>query len=356
MNDEQYMQRCLQLAKNGMGRVAPNPMVGSVIVHQDQIIGEGYHRRYGFAHAEVNAIESVRHPELLSKSTLYVNLEPCSHFGHTPPCAALIIEKKIPRVVISNIDPNPKVAGRGIKMMREAGIEVVTGVLEQEGEWLNRRFFVYQRYRRPYVLLKWAQSADGFIDRLRAANCQTSPVQLSSDFTKLLVHKTRTEETAIMVGTTTAVKDNPKLTAHQWVGKHPLRIVVDRKLRIPTDYHLFDHSVPTIVYTEQPKENEHHLTFVTISFADNVIRQIMSDLFKRHVLSVVIEGGEQFLYSFIRSGMWDEARVEIAPIWLGEGVKAPVLQGDVISKEMIDGLQILTMVPKQTGPIPFETD
>ncbi|MGC9151174.1 MAG: bifunctional diaminohydroxyphosphoribosylaminopyrimidine deaminase/5-amino-6-(5-phosphoribosylamino)uracil reductase RibD [Microbacter sp.] len=356
MNDEHYMQRCLQLAKNGMGRVAPNPMVGSVIVYQDQIIGEGYHRRYGFAHAEVNAIESVRRPELLSQSTLYVNLEPCSHYGHTPPCAALIIEKKIPRVVISNIDPNPKVAGRGIKMMREAGIEVITGVLEQEGEWLNRRFFVYQRYRRPYVMLKWAQSADGYIDQLRAANCQTPPVQLSSDFTKLLVHKNRTEENAIMVGTTTAVKDNPKLTAHHWVGKHPLRIVVDRKLRIPSDYHLFDHSVPTIVYTEQTKENEHHLTFVTISFAENVIHQIMSDLFKRHVLSVVIEGGEQFLNSFIRSGIWDEARVEIAPIWLGKGVKAPMLPGDVMSKEIIDGMQILTLIPKQQSYIALETE
>lgn len=345
MNDTLYMQRCLQLARNGMGHVAPNPMVGSVIVCDEQIIGEGFHRRYGGPHAEVNAIESVRQPELLSRSTLYVNLEPCSHYGHTPPCAALIIEKKIPRVVIANVDPNPKVAGRGIKMLREAGVEVITGVLAEEGEWLNRRFFVYQRYRRPFVLLKWAQSADGYLDQLRANNCAIPPVQLSTDFTKLLVHKTRTEESAIMVGTTTAVKDNPKLTAHHWIGKNPLRVVVDRQLRIPSDYHLLDHSVPTVVYTEQARENERNLTYVTLSFADNVIVQIMNDLFRRHVLSVIVEGGEQFLHSFLRAGIWDEARVEIAPVWLGEGVKAPSLHGQIIGKEIVDELQIITLAP-----------
>ena len=349
MNDTLYMQRCLQLAINGMGQVAPNPMVGSVIVCNDQIIGEGFHRRYGGPHAEVNAIESVRQPELLTHSTLYVNLEPCSHYGHTPPCAALIINKKIPRVIIANIDPNPKVAGCGIKMLREAGVEVITGVLAKEGEWLNRRFFVYQRQRRPFVLLKWAQSADGYLDKLRDNTCTTPPIQLSTDFTKMLVHKTRTEESAIMVGTTTAVKDNPKLTAHQWIGKNPLRVVVDRQLRIPLDYHLLDHSVPTIVYTEQVKENEPNLSFVTISFADNVITQIMSDLFRRNVLSVIVEGGEQFLHSFIRAGIWDEARVEIAPLWLGEGVKAPPMHGQIISKEIIDDVQIITLPPQTSS-------
>jgi len=345
MNDTLYIQRCLQLAKNGMGRVAPNPMVGSVIVCNEQIIGEGYHRRFGGPHAEVNAIDSVTQPELLAHSTLYVNLEPCSHYGHTPPCAALIIKKKIPRVVIANIDPNPKVAGRGIQLLREAGIEVITGVLAKEGEWLNRRFFVYQRHRRPFVLLKWAQSADGYLDRLRENNCATPPVQLSTDFTKMLVHKTRTEESAIMVGTTTAVKDNPKLTAHKWIGENPLRVVVDRQLRIPSDYHLLDQSVPTIVYTDQVKENQHNLTYVTISFAENVIKQIMNDLFRRHILSIMIEGGEQLLRSFIQAGIWDEARVEIAPQWLGEGVKAPSLHGKIISQKIIDTLQRITLAP-----------
>lgn len=345
MNDMHYMQRCLQLAKNGMGRVAPNPMVGSVIVYNDQIIGEGYHRRYGGPHAEVNAIASVKSPELLSKSTIYVSLEPCSHYGHTPPCAALIIEKKIPRVVIANIDPNPRVAGRGIKMLKDAGVEVLTGILEKEGEWLNRRFFTYQRDKRPFVILKWAQSADGYLDRRRADNCNIPPVQLSSDFTKMLVHKTRTEETAIMVGTTTAIKDNPKLTSHQWIGKNPLRIVVDRQLRIPQDYHIFDQTVPTIVYTELVQENRHNLTFVSISFGENIIRQIMDDLFRRHVLSVIIEGGQLLLQSFIQAGIWDEARIEIASVWLNEGVKVPSLQGNIIAKEIIDSSQILTFVP-----------
>jgi diaminohydroxyphosphoribosylaminopyrimidine deaminase/5-amino-6-(5-phosphoribosylamino)uracil reductase len=210
---------------------------------------------------------------------------------------------------------------------------------------LNRRFFVYQRHRRPFVLLKWAQSADGYLDRLRENNCATPPVQLSTDFTKMLVHKTRTEESAIMVGTTTAVKDNPKLTAHKWIGENPLRVVVDRQLRIPSDYHLLDQSVPTIVYTDQVKENQHNLTYVTISFAENVIKQIMNDLFRRHILSIMIEGGEQLLRSFIQAGIWDEARVEIAPQWLGEGVKAPSLHGKIISQKIIDTLQIITLAP-----------
>jgi len=187
MSDDDYMRRCIQLAENGLGAVAPNPMVGAVIVHEGRIIGEGYHRRFGEAHAEVNAIARVARPELLQQSTLYVNLEPCSHYGHTPPCSKLIISKHIPRVVIANVDPNPKVAGRGIRMMREAGIEVITGVLEKEGEWLNRRFFTFQRLHRPYIQLKWAQSADGFLDRLREENNAIPPVQISSELTKLLV-------------------------------------------------------------------------------------------------------------------------------------------------------------------------
>ena len=253
MSDDDYMRRCIQLAENGLGAVAPNPMVGAVIVHEGRIIGEGYHRRFGEAHAEVNAIARVARPELLQQSTLYVNLEPCSHYGHTPPCSKLIISKHIPRVVIANVDPNPKVAGRGIRMMREAGIEVITGVLEKEGEWLNRRFFTFQRLHRPYIQLKWAQSADGFLDRLREENNAIPPVQISSELTKLLVHKARTEESAIMVGTNTAIKDNPKLTVRRWSGQNPVRVVVDRLLRIPSHYHVFDQSIPTLVYTEQKK-------------------------------------------------------------------------------------------------------
>jgi len=345
MTDVDYMRRCIQLAENGLGTVAPNPMVGAVVVCNGRIIGEGYHRCYGEAHAEVNAIASVTQPELLSQSTLYVNLEPCSHYGQTPPCSELIIQKKILNVVIANVDPNPKVSGRGISMMREAGIDVKTGVLEAEGEWLNRRFFTFQRLQRPYIQLKWAQSADGFLDRLREDNCETPPVQISSEFTKVLVHKARTEESAIMVGTNTAIKDNPKLTARRWDGKNPVRVVVDRLLRIPTTYHLFDQTIQTLIYTEQKRESSNNLTYITINFAENMLGQIMDDLYNRDILSLIVEGGQLLLDAFVKENLWDEARIEIAPLWLGEGVKAPKVDGQTIASEVFDDIQILTIRP-----------
>jgi len=313
------------------------------VVCDGKMIGEGYHCSFGNSHAEANAIQSVTQPELLSHSTLYVNLEPCAHHGKTPPCAKLIIEKKIPRVVIANVDPNPKVAGRGIKMLQDADIEVVLGVLAEEGEWLNRRFFTFQRKRRPYIFLKWAQSADGFLDRLRADNNAVEPVQLSSDYTKLLVHKSRTEESAIMVGTNTAIKDNPKLTAHRWIGKNPVRVAVDRRLRIPPHYHLFDGSAPTLIYTEQIAENKPDVTYININFAEKIIEQIMDDLYRRNILSVIVEGGHLLFDSFIKAGMWDEARIETAPVWLGEGIVAPRLTGEIIATELYGQNQIVTI-------------
>ncbi|MDP4203622.1 MAG: bifunctional diaminohydroxyphosphoribosylaminopyrimidine deaminase/5-amino-6-(5-phosphoribosylamino)uracil reductase RibD [Bacteroidota bacterium] len=349
MNREQieacYMRRCFQLAANGLGAVAPNPMVGAVIVCEGKIIGEGYHRIYGEAHAEVNAIASVDNKELLHHSTMYVNLEPCSHFGKTPPCSDLIIEMGIPRVVIANIDPNPKVAGRGVQKMRKAGIDVTTGFLEEEGIWLNRRFFTFQTKHRPYVQLKWAQSADGFLDRPRENNCDVPPVQISSKFTKMLVHKARTEESAIMVGTNTAIKDNPKLTARRWEGNNPVRVVVDRQLRIPAHYNLFDQTIPTLVYTEQKSSHKPNLSFIHINFAENPIQQIMDDLYKRNILSIIVEGGQLLLNAFITAGIWDEAKIETAPLWLGDGVKAPQLDGSVVNTEIYDKIQILTINP-----------
>lgn len=350
MNREQieeacYMRRCFQLAANGLGAVAPNPMVGAVIVCEGKIIGEGYHRIYGEAHAEVNAIASVENKELLHRSTMYVNLEPCSHFGKTPPCSDLIIKMGIPRVVIANIDPNPKVAGRGVQKMRKAGIDVSTGFLEEEGTWFNRRFFTFQTKHRPYVQLKWAQSADGFLDRPRENNCDVPPVQISSEFTKMLVHKARTEESAIMVGTNTAIKDNPKLTARRWEGNNPVRVVVDRQLRIPAHYNLFDQTIPTLVYTEQKSSHKPNLSFIHINFAENPIRQIMDDLYKRNILSIIVEGGQLLLNAFITAGIWDEARIETAPLWLGDGVKAPQLDGSVVNTEIYDNIQILTINP-----------
>jgi diaminohydroxyphosphoribosylaminopyrimidine deaminase/5-amino-6-(5-phosphoribosylamino)uracil reductase len=345
MTEADYMRRCFQLAENGMGSVAPNPMVGAVIVCDGEIIGEGYHRRYGGPHAEVNGIASVQRPELLPRSTMYVNLEPCSHYGHTPPCSRLIIDKKIPRVVIANVDPNPLVSGRGMKMMREAGVEVSSGLLNEEGEWLNRRFFTFQREKRPYVYLKWAQSADGFLDKQREDNNDEPPVQISTEFTKTLVHKARTEESAIMVGTNTAIKDNPKLTARRWMGDNPVRVVIDRKLRIPSGYNLLDGTIPTLVYTEQNAADSENLTYIRINFAENLVRQILDDLFDRNILSLIVEGGQQLLNAFIRAGAWDEARVEIAPLWIGKGVKAPEIEGDVIGREAFDEINILTIRP-----------
>ena len=340
-----YMRRCFQLAANGLGAVAPNPMVGAVIVCDGMVIGEGYHRKYGEAHAEVNAIASVEDKTLLYRSTMYVNLEPCSHYGKTPPCSDLIIHMGIPRVVIANIDPNPKVAGRGVQKMRKAGIEVITGFLEEEGAWLNRRFFTFQTMHRPYVQLKWAQSADGFLDRPRENNCEIPPVQISSEFTKMLVHKARTEEAAIMVGTNTAIKDNPKLTARRWDGGNPVRVVVDRQLRIPSSHNLFDQSILTLVYTEQKSSHKTNLSYIHINFAENPIGQIMDDLYKRNILSIIVEGGQLLLEAFIKAGTWDEARIETAPLWLGDGVKAPKLDGCVINTESYDNIQILTIKP-----------
>ncbi|MDR2473665.1 MAG: bifunctional diaminohydroxyphosphoribosylaminopyrimidine deaminase/5-amino-6-(5-phosphoribosylamino)uracil reductase RibD, partial [Tannerella sp.] len=241
-----FIQRCLELASHGAGNVAPNPMVGAVIVHNGLIIGEGFHRRYGEAHAEVNAIASVKDESLLKESTLYVNLEPCSHYGKTPPCAQLIIEKQIPRVVIACEDPFEAVAGRGVKMLREAGIEVVTGVMESEAKALNKYFITAHTKRRPYIILKWAESADGFVDKIRNDRSEP-PVKLSSTLTRMLVHKLRSDVQAIMVGTNTAILDNPSLKVSHWVGKSPVRIVFDRYGRIPHDSKLFDGTAETIV-------------------------------------------------------------------------------------------------------------
>jgi len=321
--DEKYMYRCLQLARIGNGYTAPNPMVGAVVVYNDRIIGEGYHQRYGEAHAEPNAIHAVREKELLNESTLYVNLEPCSHFGKTPPCADLIISSGIPRVVIGTHDPNPKVSGRGIERMRNAGIEVLVGVLEQECYELNKRFFIWQQENRPFVLLKWAQTRDGYIDAVRTEPGE-GPVLISNLLTKQFTHKYRAQNQSIMVSTNTAVLDNPSLSVRRWSGKNPVRITIDRRGRIPENYHLFDQSVRTLVFTElTDRETTEKLEYHTIAFDDRMIRQILDILAEKNIHSVLVEGGSQLLKSFISSGLWDEAHVEISPIELGGGVAAP---------------------------------
>lgn len=318
-----YMRRCLQLATLGRGHVSPNPMVGAVIVHNGKIIGEGYHRKCGEAHAEVNAIRSVKNDELLKESTIYVSLEPCSHYGKTPPCSKLIIEKKIPRVVIGCLDPFPKVAGRGIRMLKKAGIEVITGVLEQESMRINARFMVAQILHRPYILLKWAQSTDGFIDKVRSS--RESPAEISDAVTSVLVHQLRAEYDAILVGSNTALFDNPSLTVRRWEGKNPLRLVIDRQLELPGDLKLFTDGCPTLVFTEKQHEPAGEVEYITLDFSESIIPVLLQELHRRQIGSLMVEGGAMLLQSFIDSGYWDEIRIETAPIELKTGVQAPLV-------------------------------
>jgi diaminohydroxyphosphoribosylaminopyrimidine deaminase/5-amino-6-(5-phosphoribosylamino)uracil reductase len=331
-----YMQRCLQLARYGGGYVAPNPMVGAVVVCNDRIIGEGYHHHFGEAHAEINAIHSVVNSELLEKSVLYVNLEPCAHFGKTPPCADFIVESGIPRVVIGMLDPNPKVSGRGVEILQNAGIQVIVGIMEKECRDLNKRFFIFQEQQRPYILLKWAQTQDGFIDRIRTDNSEP-PLQISNPVTKQLTHKMRSENQAILVGVNTVLLDNPSLTVREWTGKSPDRIAIDRQGRIPADYTIMDGSVKTIIFTEKEHENRHNLEFIKIKFDENVLQNILKSLFEQNIHSVMVEGGAGILNIFIESGKWDEANVEVSPLKIGEGVKAPVLRMLPVSKTSFNG-------------------
>lgn len=336
--DTRYMHRCIQLAQKGRGAVSPNPMVGAVLVHEDKIIGEGYHREYGQAHAEVNAIASVKDKSLLKYATLYVSLEPCSHYGKTPPCAQLIIDSQIPNVVIGCLDPFPKVSGRGVRMLQEAGIRTKVGLLEQECLQLNKEFNKVQLAGRPYVYLKWAQSKDGFIDKARK-DANDLPTAISNDFTKLLVHKLRSEVDAIMVGTNTVLADNPSLTTRLWHGESPTRIVVDRTLRLPSDCNIYDHAVATIVFTEKevaanPNVN---LEYVQVKFDENIFQSILKVLKAKGINSMMIEGGAKLLQSVINANLWDEAFVEIGCEPFLEGVKAPTIDWNMVSEERVWG-------------------
>ncbi|MDR2040898.1 MAG: bifunctional diaminohydroxyphosphoribosylaminopyrimidine deaminase/5-amino-6-(5-phosphoribosylamino)uracil reductase RibD [Tannerella sp.] len=317
--EEKYMMRCLALAGAGASSVAPNPMVGAVVVHGGRILGEGYHRRFGEPHAEVNAIASVRDASLLREATLYVNLEPCSHYGKTPPCTELIIRKGIPRVVVGCPDPYPEVAGRGIGVLRKAGVEVITGVLEREAVALNAFFITAQTQQRPYIILKWAQSADGFIDRIRT-NPSERPVQLSSPVTRRMVHKLRSEVAAILVGTQTAWLDNPSLTVRHWASASPVRVFLDRHLRIPSTYYLLDGSVRTLVFTAQPAVGRPGVEYIRLDFSQPVVPQILQHLYHRQLYSLLVEGGARLHRSFLESGLWDELQVETVSLRLGSGV------------------------------------
>ena len=335
--NEQYMARCLQLAMNGRFDAAPNPMVGAVIVHDGRIIGEGYHRKCGGPHAEVNAIRSVKDERLLCQATMYVSLEPCAHYGKTPPCADLIVEKRIPRVVIGCRDSFDQVDGKGIQKLREAGVEVTVGVLEKECLELNRAFFTYHGKNRPYITLKWAQSVDGYIDRHRRAGTADKAVRFSTDETTVHVHRLRALSDAILVGRRTAELDNPSLTTRVWPGKDPLRLVIDREGRLDKGLKLFDGTTKTIVFTEvfrDFKEKE-AIEQTELDFDRDVIPQMLEYLHKRKVQRLLVEGGTVLLQSFIDAGLWDEAFVEEASFCLGEGVKAPCF-GEKYQKEVFE--------------------
>lgn len=322
MEDVKYMQRCLQLAKLGEGHTSPNPLVGSVIVCDGKIIGEGFHNHYGGSHAEVNAINSVKDESLLQHSTLYVNLEPCSHFGKTPPCTDLIIGKMIPRVVIGSIDPFPKVAGKGIDKLKTAGCDVVVGLLDNECQELNRRFFTFHRLKRPYIFLKWAETTDGFIDNLRNEKDQGKPIWITDEIARISVHKQRSTEGAIFIGTETALKDNPSLTLRDWYGQQPLRIVTDLNNRLPSFLNLLDGKEKTVILSNKENKSSKNTQFVPVNDND-VIDSLLDFLYSKQILSVVVEGGTKTLQHFIDQGLWDEAHVYQGQTVFGEGISAP---------------------------------
>ncbi|MFV0396995.1 MAG: bifunctional diaminohydroxyphosphoribosylaminopyrimidine deaminase/5-amino-6-(5-phosphoribosylamino)uracil reductase RibD [Bacteroidales bacterium] len=351
----EYMLRALELAEKGRGRVSPNPMVGAVIVHDDCIIGEGYHRVFGEAHAEVNAVNSVRNKELLSKSTLYVTLEPCSHWGKTPPCAELIIRMGIPKVIIACVDPFPKVAGRGIAMMREAGIEIEIGLCEEEARQQNKVFFTAFEKCRPYITLKWAQSADGFLDKKREPDAPHVPTIISTPYTHMLVHKLRSEVDGIMVGTNTVIQDNPSLTVRRWSGHNPTRITVDRTHRIPSEYHLLDGSTPTLLFTSTVQEGI-KAEQIEIDFDKDPLLQILWKLHSRKIYHLLVEGGSQLHESFIQAGLWDELIVETSATALHEGVKAPAVAGVQIHCERHGSASVATYRNDHLAPEIFEED
>ena len=331
-NEEFFMQSCIELASKAIGCASPNPMVGSVIVYNNKIIGEGYHEKYGSHHAEVNAINSLKDKSLLSKSTLYVNLEPCAHFGKTPPCSDLIIQNKIPEVVIGCVDTFSEVSGKGIERMRSVGIDVKVGVLENESRELNKRFFTFHEKKRPYIIIKWAESKDGFI----APKNQIKPFWMTSSESKKLVHEWRAEEDAILIGRITAEKDNPSLTAREVEGSNPIRIVIDKDLKLSADFNLFNNDAKTIIFNQIKSEKNNSNDYIKINF-NNLTKNILQELHKQNIQSIIIEGGTKTLQSFIDEKLWDEARIFTTNKILTEGVKPPAIEGEIILEDKTGG-------------------
>ncbi len=327
MSHEIYINRCIELAQNALGKTYPNPLVGSVIVHDGKIIGEGFHEKAGQNHAEINAINSVKNSELLKESTIYVSLEPCSHFGKTPPCANKIVEIGFKKVVIGTLDSHEKVNGKGKKILEDAGIEIISGVLEKECQELNKRFFTFHQKKRPFIILKWAQSNDGFMDR------DFKPTQIGNPLTKQFVHQLRSEEHAILVGTNTALHDNPSLTTREIVGRNPVRILIDFNLKIPGDFNIYNEEAETLVFNSVKESNEENIKFSKIE-KENFLENLMGKLYEHQIQSVIVEGGNFTLQQFIDTNIWDEAIIiKNENLVLENGTKAPVFDFEPVKVE-----------------------
>ncbi len=357
---EQYMHRCLQLAEKGAGHTAPNPMVGAVLVYEGRITGEGYHQKYGEAHAEVNCINSVSETDkkYFTKSTLYVSLEPCTHFGKTPPCADLIIKNRIGHVVIGCRDSYAAVNGKGIEKLKAAGVQVTVGILEKECLELNKGFFTFQEKQRPYIILKWAQSSDEKIAHRNPPKGETlektdsGRLLISNAFTNRLVHKWRSETAAILVGTKTALLDDPALTTRLWPGNNPVRLVIDKELKLPLHLKLFDGNTKTIVFNYRKQAETKNLVYYKLKKEENLAAQIITVLYELQIQSVIVEGGATLLQSFIDVGLWDEARViKNEQLTIGNGLSAPVLINNILLQEQKFDHDVVSFFMKGAGKI-----
>ena len=342
MNHEYYIKRCLEISKQGIGTTRPNPSVGAVLVVDDKIVGEGFTSPYGGNHAEVNAISSVKNDEDLKKATMYVTLEPCSHYGKTPPCADLIVKSGIKKVVIGCVDVNEVVAGRGVEGLKNAGCDVIVGVLENECKVHHKRFFTFYTKKRPYIILKWAQTLDGYIaPKYRE---KQTPVWITNKTSRQLVHKWRSEEHSILVGTTTVLDDNPSLDVRSWTGENPLRIVIDKDLKIPKELKVYDGSVKTIFINQKVTTHNDNLFFEKINFSEPIAYQVCKVLFKHKVQSLIVEGGRKTIQTFIDENLWDEARVFSGSVAFNEGTMAPLLDLPFINQENLMGDSLKTYI------------
>ncbi len=335
---QKYISRCIDIARNGFGTTAPNPTVGAVIVHKKKIIGEGFTSAYGGAHAEVNAINSVTDKSLLKEAILYVTLEPCSHLGKTPPCADLILKSGIKKMVVGILDPHEKVAGRGIKKLVDGGCDVTVGVLEKECREHHKRFLTFHQKKRPYIILKWAETLDGFIaPKKEDRKIDPTPFWITNSYSQQIVHQWRSKEQAILVGTNTVLEDNPKLNLRHWKGENPVRIVLDKDLKIKNNFNVLDGSTPTLVLTQIADASRYlkGIDYGIIDFRQDVAAQICEKLHKRNIISVLIEGGAQTLQTFIDAHLWDEARVFTGSKSFSKGLKAPVFSGNLTATTKI---------------------